>query len=125
MDVDGASKGSDIAVSVQSIEEIAGVIPAPTIEGLLTAVQPSSKGTVYSRVSKTVEDLVAEGWSATTLTTQLYDQIIISDESIGDWQKSRIVLCFSETDKRLVDGSDEHLTILDLCLQIAGILGQK
>jgi hypothetical protein len=24
-----------------------------------------------------------------------------------------------------VDGSDEHLTILDLCLQIAGILGQK
>jgi replication factor C subunit 2/4 len=125
MDVDGASKGSDIAVSVQSIEEIAGVIPSPTIEGLLTAMQPSSKGTVYSRVSKMVEDLVAEGWSATTLTTQLYDQIIISDESIGDWQKSRIVLCFSETDKRLVDGSDEHLTILNLCLQIAGILGQK
>jgi replication factor C subunit 2/4 len=125
MDVDGASKGLDIAVSVQSIEEIAGVIPTATIESLLTAMQPSSRGTVYSRVSKTVEDLVAEGWSATTLTTQLYDQIIISDESIGDWQKSRIVLCFSETDKRLVDGSDEHLTILDLCLQIAGILGQK
>jgi replication factor C subunit 2/4 len=125
MDVDGASKGSDIAVSVQHIEEIAGVIPTVTIDGLLTAMQPSSKGTVYSRVSKVVEDLVAEGWSATTLTTQLYDQIIIADESIGDWQKSRIVLCFSETDKRLVDGSDEHLTILDLCLQVAGILGQK
>jgi replication factor C subunit 2/4 len=125
MDVDGASKGSDIAVSVQHIEEIAGVIPTVTIDGLLTAMQPSSKGTVYSRVSKAVEDLVAEGWSATTLTTQLYDQIIIADESIGDWQKSRIVLCFSETDKRLVDGSDEHLTILDLCLQVAGILGQK
>jgi replication factor C subunit 2/4 len=125
MDVDGASKGSDIAVSVQHIEEIAGVIPTVTIDGLLTAMQPSSKGTVYSRVSKAVEDLVAEGWSATTLTTQLYDQIIIADESIGDWQKSLIVLCFSETDKRLVDGSDEHLTILDLCLQVAGILGQK
>jgi replication factor C subunit 2/4 len=125
MDVDGASKGSDIAVSVQHIEEIAGVIPTVTIDGLLTAMQPSSKGTVYSRVSKAVEDLVAEGWSATTLTTQLYDQIIIADESVGDWQKSRIVLCFSETDKRLVDGSDEHLTILDLCLQVAGILGQK
>jgi replication factor C subunit 2/4 len=125
MDVDGASKGSDIAVAVQHIEEIAGVIPTNTIEGLLTAMQPSSKGTVYSRVSKAVEDLVAEGWSATTLTTQLYDQIIIVDESIGDWQKSRIMLCFSETDKRLVDGSDEHLTVLDLCLQIAGILGQK
>jgi replication factor C subunit 2/4 len=125
MDVDSASKSSNIAVTVQHIEEIAGVIPTPTIESLLTAMQPSSKGTVYSRVSRSVEDLVADGWSATTLMTQLYDQIIIVDESIGNWQKSRIVLCFSETDKRLVDGSDEHLTILDLCLQIAGILGQK
>lgn len=125
MDVDGASKGSDVAITIQSVEEIAGVIPTPTIEGLITAMQPSSKGTVYGRVSKAVEDLVAEGWSASTLTTQLYDQIVIRDESIGDWQKSRIVLCFSETDKRLVDGSDEHLTILDLCLQIAGVLGQK
>lgn len=125
MDVDGGSKGTDIAITVQHIEEIAGVIPTPTIEGLLAAMQPISKGTVYSRVSKVVEDLIAEGWSATTLTTQLYDQIIVVDESIGDWQKSRIVLCFSETDKRLVDGSDEHLTVLDLCLQIAGILGQK
>lgn len=125
MDVDGAGKGSDVAISVQNIEEIAGVIPTPTIEGLVGAMQPSSKGTAYSRVSKAVEDLVAEGWSASTLTTQLYDQIVVRDESIGDWQKSRIVLCFSETDKRLVDGSDEHLTILDLCLQIAGILGAK
>ena len=125
MDVDGAGKGSDVAITVQNIEEIAGVIPTPTIEGLVAAMQPSSKGTAYSRVSKAVEDLVAEGWSASTLTTQLYDQIVVRDESIGDWQKSRIVLCFSETDKRLVDGSDEHLTILDLCLQIAGILGAK
>lgn len=125
MDVDGAGKGSDVAISVQNIEEIAGVIPTPTIEGLVGAMQPSSKGTAYSRVSKAVEDLVAEGWSASILTTQLYDQIVVRDESIGDWQKSRIVLCFSETDKRLVDGSDEHLTILDLCLQIAGILGAK
>lgn len=125
MDVDDANKGADVAISIQSVEEIAGVIPTTTIEGLITAMQPSQKGTVYGRVSKAVEDLVAEGWSATTLTTQLYDQIIIRDESIGDWQKSSIVLCFSETDKRLVDGSDEHLTILDLCLQIAGILGKK
>ncbi|KAF2482364.1 activator 1 37 kDa subunit [Neohortaea acidophila] len=128
MDVDSdappAATGGQ-AVTVRSIEEIAGVIPNATIDNLTTAMRPSSKGTVYSRVSKAVQDLVAEGWSATQVVSQLYDVIVIGDEAVGDFQKSKIVLCFSETDKRLVDGSDEHLTILDLCLQIAGILGAK
>jgi len=124
MDVDQASS-TGRAVSVRSIEDIAGVIPISTIDNLVTAMQPSSKGTPYSRVAKAVEDLVAEGWSATQIVMQLYDKVILSDEATGDWQKGRIVLCFSEVDKRLVDGSDEHLTILDLCLQIAGTLGER
>jgi replication factor C subunit 2/4 len=125
MDVDAPSESSSKPVTIRSIEDIAGVIPAPTIDSLLTAMEPSKQGTVYSRVSKAVEDLVAEGWSATQVVTQLYDRIVLGDETVGDWQKSRIVLYFSETDKRLVDGSDEHLTILDLCLQVAGVLGEK
>ena len=39
-------------------------------------------------------------------------------------QKSKIVMVFSEVDKRLVDGSDEHLTILDLALRTSGILSE-
>lgn len=31
-------------------------------------------------------------------------------------------MVFSEMDKRLVDGADEHLSVLDLVLRIAGIL---
>lgn len=31
-------------------------------------------------------------------------------------------MIFSEVDKRLVDGADEHLTILDLALRISGVL---
>ena len=125
MEIDGPSDTPSTAVTVRSIEEIAGVIPAKTINSLLSAMQPSKVGTAYTRVSKTVEDLVAEGWSATQLVTQLYEKIVLEDETVGDRQKCRIVLFFSETDKRLVDGSDEHLTILDLCLQIAGVLGEK
>ncbi|KAI7293183.1 hypothetical protein KC315_g19365, partial [Hortaea werneckii] len=112
-------------VSVSSIEEIAGVIPEPTIDGLVEAMQPSKQGTAYSRVSKCVEDLVAEGWSASTVVTQLYEKIVIGEEVMQDWQKARIVGIFSEVDKRLVDGSDEHLTILDLSLRVASILGEK
>lgn len=47
---------------------------------------------------------------------------MIYDEAIPDVQKNKITMLFSESDKRLVDGSDEHLTILDLALRIAGIL---
>ncbi|KAK3617055.1 Subunit of heteropentameric Replication factor C (RF-C) [Elasticomyces elasticus] len=125
MDVDQPATSSGAPVTVRNIEDIAGVIPNATIDNLVSAMQPSSKGTMYGRVAKSVEDLVAEGWSATQIVTQLYEQVVIVDQVAGDWQKSRIVLCFSDVDKRLVDGSDEHLTILDLCLQVAGILGEK
>nr|POE49530.1 replication factor c subunit 2 [Quercus suber] len=125
MDVDNAPSGGK-AVTIHSIQDIAGVIPTSMIDSLITAIQPGSKGgTLYARVSKAVEDLVAEGWSATQVMAQLYDEIVLVDEATSDWQKSRIVLVFSEADKRLVDGSDEHLTVLDLCLQIGGILGEK
>ncbi|TVY71276.1 Replication factor C subunit, partial [Lachnellula suecica] len=117
MDVDEEKK----AVTVRSIEDIAGVIPDATIEGLVTAMQPKSKGAVYEAVSKVVTDMVADGWSATQVVTQLF-QSLIFNEAIPDLQKNKITLVFSEIDKRLVDGSDEHLTILDLSLRISNIL---
>lgn len=46
------------------------------------------------------------------------------DERIPDRQKNKIVMVFSETDKRLVDGADEHLAVLDLALRIAGIIAE-
>lgn len=52
---------------------------------------------------------------------QLYKRVVFN-EAIPDRQKNKIVLAFSEVDKRLVDGADEHLTVLDLTLRIAGIL---
>ena len=59
-------------VTIKTIEEIAGVIPNDVIEGLLQAMQPRSKGAVYEAVAKHVTDLVADGWSATQVVTQVY-----------------------------------------------------
>jgi replication factor C subunit 2/4 len=55
---------------------------------------------------------------------QLY-QVVVQDETIPDQQKNKITLVFSEIDKRLVDGADEHLSILDLSLRISNILAGK
>jgi DNA polymerase III delta prime subunit len=110
------------AVSVRSIQEIAGVIPIDVLEGLLDAIHPRIPGKVqYDKISKVVEDMVADGWSAAQTVAQLYDRVLY-DERIGDLQKSKIAMAFSEVDKRLVDGADEHLAILDLALRVAGVL---
>ena len=53
----------------------------------------------------------------------MYQQIMY-DDLIPGKQKNKIVMVFSEVDKRLVDGADEHLEILDLALRVAGILGE-
>ncbi|CAL3963989.1 hypothetical protein PZA11_001458 [Diplocarpon coronariae] len=117
MNVDKEKK----TVTIKSVEDIAGVIPDKTIEKLVKAMQPKSKGLVYEAVSMVVTDMVADGWSATQVVTQLF-QAIIYNEATPDIQKNKITLIFSEADKRLVDGSDEHLTILDLALRISNIL---
>jgi len=123
MDVDEDAAGSN-KVTIKIIEDIAGVIPDATIEKLRGAMQPSSGGAAYAGVSKVVENMVADGWSAGQVTTQLY-HAVLQDETIPDAAKNKITLVFSEVDKRLVDGADEHLSILDLTLRISNILAGK
>lgn len=111
-------------VTVKIVEDIAGVIPNTTIDRLIQAIRPRLSGETYSAVSKVVEDMVADGWSAGQVVSQLY-QALVYDETIPDVQKNQIVLVFSEADKRLVDGADEHLTILDSSLRISNIMAGR
>lgn len=67
MDVDRERK----AVTVKSVEDIAGVVPEATIRALVHAMQPKSRGLVYEAVSTVVTDMVADGWSATQVVTQV------------------------------------------------------
>ncbi|RKF53432.1 Replication factor C subunit 2 [Erysiphe neolycopersici] len=122
MEIDDEKESRQVTVKI--IEEIAGVIPEETIQQLLQAIQPKSTRAIYCAVSKVVTDLIADGWSGTQIISQLF-QVILNDEYIADIQKNNITLIFSEIDKRLVDGSDEHLTILDLALRISGVLLNK
>ncbi|KIW07833.1 uncharacterized protein PV09_01751 [Verruconis gallopava] len=111
-------------ITVRMVEEIAGVIPDDTIQSLLQAMQPQKNGSSYGAVSKVVEDLVADGWSGAQVLAQLYDKVIY-EETIPDLKKGRIAMVFSEVDKRLIDGADEHLMMLDMALRISDILASK
>lgn len=62
---------ADGMVTIRNVEEIAGVIPGKFIEDLIEAMQPQSHGSVYEAVARSVTDLVADGWSATQIVTQV------------------------------------------------------
>jgi DNA polymerase III delta prime subunit len=121
MDVDSAPSDAS-TVTVKIVQDIAGVIPEDTMGALQEAIHPPNRKTIpYNKIAKVVEDMVAEGWSAAQTVSQLYEYVMY-DERVGDLQKMKIVGLFSETDKRLVDGGDEHLAVLDLGLRISGVL---
>ena len=61
----------DAIVTTKSIEEIAGVIPDNVVNDLIQAMQPRAKGIVYEAVAKVVLDMVADGWSAMQIVTQV------------------------------------------------------
>ncbi len=125
MDID-SPPGIPIApppVTVDTIAEIAGVIPTPTLLTLTSTLFPksTSKSIRYTEIAKVVETMIAEGWSAAQTVGQLYETVMF-DERVEDLKKVRLVGVFSETDKRLVDGGDEHLAVLDLGVRVAGVL---
>ena len=80
MEVDGEQQA---LVTIRNIEEIAGVIPNTVVDGLLKAMQPKTKGAVYEAVAKQVTDLVADGWSATQVVTQVRDEPSFPPDFIG------------------------------------------
>ena len=80
MDVDGAEGPT---VTIKSIEEIAGVIPENVVGSLIQAMQPRARGAVYEAVAKAVTDMVADGWSATQVLTQVRACVLQSVISVS------------------------------------------
>lgn len=74
MDIDGEEGGK---ITIESIHEIAGVIPDNIIKQLVQAMQPKSKKSIYAAVSKVVTDLVADGWCGTQVVSQVSSSLFI------------------------------------------------
>lgn len=58
-------------VTVKTIEEIAGVVPDSVVGRLVEAMQPKKGRSAYEGTSKEVTDIVADGWSAMQILSQV------------------------------------------------------
>lgn len=140
--VDGGKEGAapkSSKVSPQSIVEIAGVVPPSVIISLGNAVgvdpppgtdanddaimgsSSTAKKASFDAVHSSVKKIVSLGYSASQLLVQLHDYII-EHPSLEARKKAKCALAMGEADKGLVDGGDEELQLLSLCLKLTRAL---
>lgn len=108
------------SIRVSDIDEISGVFPVGMTDHLLKTLQKGNTRN-YNSIAKEIADITASGYSANEVLLSLYNKIIF-DELVDNKKKYKLTQIFSDFDRRLIDGVDEQLAVLDLSCQIAGIL---
>ncbi|EXJ56680.1 hypothetical protein A1O7_07024 [Cladophialophora yegresii CBS 114405] len=120
------------AIRISDIDEIAGTFPPALTDRLIKILQKGNTRN-YSHIATEITNIVASGYAANEVLSALYAKIIVGDEGDivvakkGDVaaalrKKAALTQTFSEFDKRLIDGVDEHLALLDMSCQLAAVL---
>lgn len=116
-DTEMIDSDTDGKITTASIQEIAGVLSEASLDEIILAIKSLNTKTILQRV----EEIVLQGWSAQQIINQLHDKFILND-SMDSLTKNKIAKILFETDKRLNNGTDEHVQLLNLCLQIKKLL---
>jgi replication factor C subunit 2/4 len=102
-------------LSAANVIEIAGVVPPLRIQRLFVLLRTSG-GDTFSKLRSECKTLIADGFSAKSVVTQLADAIMQAAD-ISELAKSRTLLVLAETDFALVEGADEYLQLLNAAAQ--------
>lgn len=111
------SSSLDEPVTETRIREIAGVVDEALMDSVVSAVR--SKST--PKIADQIQDLILQGWSAQQVADQLHDKLIL-DDSLLSPEKNEVARILFASDKKLNNGTDEHIQLLNLALQLAGAL---
>lgn len=97
----------------EDVAEVACLVPKSWVDRILQSCASNS----YEKLDQTVQDLVLEGYPASELFNQLHD-VLITSPDYDDKQKSAIMEKLAICDHRLLEGADEYLQMMDLCVTI-------
>ncbi|EEC18407.1 replication factor C, subunit RFC4, putative [Ixodes scapularis] len=100
-------------VLTEDVAEVACIIPKSWVDRVLQTCASNS----YEKLDQTIQDLVLEGYPASQLFNQLHD-VLIASADYDDKQKSVIMEKLAICDHRLLEGADEYLQMMDLCVTI-------
>ena len=102
-------------LSAAAVGELAGVVPTEVIERIARSVGIDSTGGSFDGILAAVQGVVLEGYSCMQVVLQLHD-LVVEHPLLPAGKKTRCALRFGETDKALIDGGNEELQLLNLCL---------
>ncbi|XP_074603598.1 replication factor C subunit 4 [Brevipalpus obovatus] len=113
-------KGKESKVTFDDVREITGYIPEKVVTDFMSACEKHS----YEKVEDFLDDLVAEGYSASQLITQIHDWVLSDNCSFTDTQLARIMEAIAVADHRLLEGANEFVQTFQVGSEIIQALRQ-
>jgi replication factor C subunit 2/4 len=104
-------------LDVHHVVEVAGLIPDDWIQLIWRACKANS----FSHVQDVANKIIKEGFPVDQVLNQL-SPLIISSAELNDVHKAKIAIRFAEADKKLVDGADEYLQLVDTLSVITTVM---
>lgn len=103
-------------ITPQEIEEISGLVPNSTIHELAAKIAESN----IDEIAEYVNTFMKSGWSVAAVTEQLHNYYLVSDDYGTDF-KNKVSWILFNTDSKLTNGTNEHIQLLNLVIQICEI----
>ncbi|KAF6147957.1 hypothetical protein GIB67_001532 [Kingdonia uniflora] len=105
----GAARLFGSSISAKDLISVSGVVPPDVVQGFFAACKSGD----FELASKEVNNVIAEGYPVSQMISQLFD-VVVEANDLSDEQKARICKKMGESDKRLIDGADEFLQLMDV-----------
>ncbi|EDQ89075.1 uncharacterized protein MONBRDRAFT_21527 [Monosiga brevicollis MX1] len=109
----------DLGIETSHVEDVSGLVPQSTINELLSRCNENS----FEALQASVDDAILSGFSGSQLLHQLHETLM--EMEMDESKKAKILHKMAVADKRLIDGADEQLTLLDVLAESMHILNHK
>ncbi|KAJ1614924.1 replication factor C like AAA ATPase [Cryptosporidium canis] len=109
--------GKDRKINVSSIVDISGIPPKIITERVVSSCKTGGTESILMEA----ERLINEGWSASLILKNL-TEFVVNCAHIDDSKKAFLMLRISEADACVTDGSNEFLTLLNICSSLQTVL---
>jgi len=107
-------------IKKDAIAEMAGLPPANIVEALLKSLKSGS----FNSMETEVMNVIAEGFAAQNVFTEL-SKAFIEMDGLDEMSKADLAIRLAEADKNLVDGADEVLQLMSVGSLALRCLGKQ
>ena len=102
------------AVTPAAVTEISGAVSDRAMEGVLAACLGAGDSGSFDVIRRSVQSLLAQGYSVGGVLEKLCDAVVAHPTLPGP-AKAAALERIAAADKRLADGADEELQVVDVC----------